>query len=380
MHELEEELGQRLFSQVGRQLRLTPAGQRLRQRAEEMLALAQQTRSELLSLGDELSGEVFIGAGESSAMREVAERIAAFRQRYPKIRFHRYSGNAEEILSRLDHGLLDFGVLIQPVDIARYESRPLAERATWGLILRRDHPLAAKRAICRADLPGLPLLCPRPMLASASVRNPCLDWLDGKTEALTIVGSYNLLYNAAQLVETGTVCAIGLDHLLGNQPAHRSFIARQTVSVAHPHAAQADCANFHRRPPGAQTPPRHLRPRKRRSHPTTTPFAGRKLPRAHRRPARQHAPQHCPAGNTPRPHLNLRSHLNLLRHPRVLDRPSARPKGIKSAAIIEAAPQPRPILPCYPSQCPAGIAHVPLHRPPTAPTRRFGKVQKCTNA
>lgn len=217
LHELEEELRQRLFSQVGRQLRLTPAGQRLRQRAEEMLALAQQTRSELLSLGDELSGEVFIGAGESSAMREVAERIAAFRQRYPKIRFHLYSGNAEEILSRLDHGLLDFGVLIQPVDTARYESRPLAERATWGLILRRDHPLAAKRTICRAVLPGLPLLCPRPMLASAPVRNPCLDWLDGKTEALTIVGSYNLLYNAAQLVETGTVCAIGLDHLLGNR-------------------------------------------------------------------------------------------------------------------------------------------------------------------
>ena len=109
----------------------------------------------------EISGEIAIGGGETDAMRLVARAARALTREHPNIRYHLYSGNAEDVTERLDKGLLDFGILIEPVSLERYDYIQLPAADTWGLLMRRDHPLARKQVICPGDLLGVPLLVSR---------------------------------------------------------------------------------------------------------------------------------------------------------------------------------------------------------------------------
>ena len=219
LKDLEDELGQKLFTRGSHQVSLTAEGMLLRQRAEEILEIVSKTQAEFSS-GRRIAGEVYVGGGESEAMSLVAETIRDFRQEYPEVKFNLYSGNAEDVMERLDRGTLDFGVLIQPVDISKYDSLTLPVTDTWGLVVRKDHPLAAKAAIEPHDLAGVPLLFSRQVLGNnGPVRNPCLEWLGAEAANLNIVATYNLMYNAALMVRAGVGCAVTLDRLL-NVTAH----------------------------------------------------------------------------------------------------------------------------------------------------------------
>ena len=219
LKDLEDELGQKLFTRGSHQVSLTAEGMLLRQRAEEILEIVSKTQAEFSS-GRRIAGEVYVGGGESEAMSLVAETIRDFRQDYPEVKFNLYSGNAEDVMERLDRGTLDFGVLIQPVDISKYDSLTLPVTDTWGLVVRKDHPLAAKAAIEPHDLAGVPLLFSRQVLGNnGPVRNPCLEWLGAEVANLNIVATYNLMYNAALMVRAGVGCAVTLDRLL-NVTAH----------------------------------------------------------------------------------------------------------------------------------------------------------------
>ena len=237
IQELEEELGQKLFIRTTRSMVLTPEGMLLRKRAEEILEMAERTKAEFSSMGTAVAGDVFVGSGETFALKKVTDLMAQIREDHPGIRFQIYSGNAEDVMERLERGLLDFGVLVEPADVSRYNSLRLPAKDTWGLVLRRDHPLAQKKHIRREDLTGIPLIMwdhplaqkkhirredltgiplimSRQDMASQKADNDYLDWFGKTYELLNIVAGYNLMYNGALMVKSGIGCAVGLDQQL----------------------------------------------------------------------------------------------------------------------------------------------------------------------
>lgn len=214
LKELEDELGQRLFIRGSHSVSLTPEGMLLRKRAGEIMEMVHKTEAEFSSMGDAVCGDVYIGGGETDAMRRIARIIGELHDDYPEIRFHIYSGNAEDVTERLDKGVLDFGILIQPVNIAKYDCLNLPAKDVWGVVMRRDSPLAEKKSITRGDLAGLPLICSRQPLQQNSGYNEVLNWLGDGFDKDNIVATYNLIYNAALLVEEGVGYAISLDKLV----------------------------------------------------------------------------------------------------------------------------------------------------------------------
>ena len=214
IQELEEELGQKLFVRTTRSMVLTPEGMLLRKRAEEILEMAERTKAEFSSMNIDVTGDVFIGSGETYTLQLITDLMAVLQEEHPGIHFQIYSGNAEDVMERLEKGLLDFGVLIGTVDVSRYHSLRLPARDTWGLILRRDHPLAQKESVRKEDLAGIPLITSRQNLVAQKTGNDYLDWFGDNFDSLNIVATYSLLYNAALMVKSGIGCAVGLDRII----------------------------------------------------------------------------------------------------------------------------------------------------------------------
>ena len=211
--DLEKGLGTQLLVRKSHHVGLTPDGMRLRKRAEEILSMVDKTEAEFTSAGNTVSGDIYIGGGETRAMHEIAEVIKELRESYPDIHFHLYSGNAADVTERLDKGLLDFGVLIQPADISKYNYMNLYEKDIWGVIMRKDSPLAGKEHIKKEDLLDLPLICSRQAISLHQTGNAFSDWFGEDFEKLNIVTTFNLVYNAAIMVDAGIGYAITLDNL-----------------------------------------------------------------------------------------------------------------------------------------------------------------------
>ena len=213
IHDLEEELGQQLLIRKSHRVELTPEGVLLRKRAEEIIAMVDKTEAEFASMEDTVSGDIYIGSGETQAIRQIAELIKDLGEAYPNIHYHLHSGNAEDVTERLDKGLLDFGILIQPADLTKYDYLDLPARDRWGVIMRKDSPLAEKEAIEKNELLEIPLLCSRQVVGSRHIENKFAEWFGTDYEKLNIVATYNLMYNAAFLVEAGVGYALTLDKL-----------------------------------------------------------------------------------------------------------------------------------------------------------------------
>ena len=213
IHDLEEELGQQLLIRKSHRVELTPEGVLLRKRAEEIIAMVDKTEAEFASMEDTVSGDIYIGSGETQAIRQIAELIKDLGEACPNIHYHLHSGNAEDVTERLDKGLLDFGILIQPADLTKYDYLDLPARDRWGVIMRKDSPLAEKEAIEKNELLEIPLLCSRQVVGSRHSDNKFAEWFGTDYEKLNIVATYNLMYNAAILVEAGVGYALTLDKL-----------------------------------------------------------------------------------------------------------------------------------------------------------------------
>lgn len=213
IHDLEEELGQQLLIRKSHRAELTPEGVLLRKRAEEIIAMVDKTEAEFASMEDTVSGDIYIGSGETQAIRQIAELIKDLGEACPNIHYHLHSGNAEDVTERLDKGLFDFGILIQPADLTKYDYLDLPARDRWGVIMRKDSPLAEKEAIEKNELLEIPLLCSRQVVGSRHSENKFAEWFGTDYEKLNIVATYNLMYNAAILVEAGVGYALTLDKL-----------------------------------------------------------------------------------------------------------------------------------------------------------------------
>ena len=210
LKELEDELGTQLFIRGNRRITLTEDGMFLRKRAQEILDLTEKTENELKESDEMICGDIYIGGGETDAIRILAKVVKQITQEYPLINFHLYSGNANDVTERLDRGLLDFGILIEPVDLKKYDFQKLPATDTWGLLMRKDSPLAAKDTIEPEDLLDLPLLCSNQTL----VKNELSGWAGIDFDKMNIVTTYNLIFNASIMVQEGVGYALCLDKLV----------------------------------------------------------------------------------------------------------------------------------------------------------------------
>ncbi|QWI17288.1 LysR family transcriptional regulator [Bacillus wiedmannii] len=210
LKDLEMELGTNLFIRGNRKISLTEEGKYLFKKAKEIVDLADKTEANLKDSKEMISGEVYIGAGETEAMHLIAKTLKVLIKDYPNIRFHLYSGNADDIKSRLDSGLLDFGVVIEPTDKQKYEYAQLPAKDTWGVLMCKDSPLSDKQVISPVDLIDKPLFISR----QSTVSNELTGWFGQSIDNLNIVATYNLLYNAALMVEEGIGYALCIDKII----------------------------------------------------------------------------------------------------------------------------------------------------------------------
>lgn len=206
LKDLEDELGVTLFDRGSRRIRLTEEGMILRRRAEEMVRLMQMTESEISHAGNDLSGEVHIGAGESRAFHYLSAIAGTIHKTYPNIRFYITSGDTADLMEQLENGLIDLCLIFTDYDRGQYQGIRLPGEERLGLLMRKDDPLAEKDVITDRDLKGLPLILSR---ASVSLLNS-----DPIFPELNITAVYNLIYNASLFVEDSVGYAIGFDGLL----------------------------------------------------------------------------------------------------------------------------------------------------------------------
>lgn len=208
--ELEDEFGKQLFVRGNRKITLTEEGMLLRKRAEEISSLVEKTQLEMNVLDNGLSGDIYIGGGETQGMRFITKAIQRMQSQYPMVRFHLYSGNAEDVSDRLDKGLLDFGVLIEPANMTKYDFIKLPTKDVWGVLMRKDSPLVKNAYITPDDLIGQPIIYSDQRM----VNNIISGWMNKDYDKLSLIASYNLIYNASLMVEDGAGYALSLEGLI----------------------------------------------------------------------------------------------------------------------------------------------------------------------
>lgn len=210
---MEEELGKQLLirgSKGSRKVTLTEEGMILRKRAEEILDLVKKTENEI-SLSDEtILGDIYIGTGETDIIRFFAQVAKKLQKQHPDIHYHIYSGNAEFVFEYLDKGLIDFGLLYSTIDPQKYDFISIPVKDTWGVLMRRDSPLAQRDVICPEDLWDKPLIISHQRGDDQYLAR----WLKKELSQLNIVASYNLVFNASLLVDEGLGYALCFDKLI----------------------------------------------------------------------------------------------------------------------------------------------------------------------
>lgn len=207
VQDLEKELGGELLTRGKRRILLTEKGRFLKERAEEVLELVTRTENELAKDLSEIGGDIHVACGETQAMDIIAKSMTKLHGIYPAIKFHIFSGNAEAVAYRLDNGLADFGIFIRPANLENYDFINLRLANTWGLLMKKDNPLAEKEFIDKNDLLSVELLCSQQAMAM----NELAGWMGGDIDGLNIISTYNLLFNAGIMVKNGLGCALCLD-------------------------------------------------------------------------------------------------------------------------------------------------------------------------
>jgi hypothetical protein len=214
---LERELGATLMIRGKHGLTLTDDGVLFRQRAEEIVELADRLEQDFVERNSDISGLIAIGASEAVGSRLFAKLIKQFSDKYPLVKFNLFNETADNIKDRLDKGLVDVGLLLEPVDTAKYDFVRLSQKETWGILMRDDHPLADSGYIMPEQIAAYPLILP----LRKRVRVEILNWLGREEKDLNIPLTYTLLSNAALLVEAGMGCAFCLDGALAIRSSPR---------------------------------------------------------------------------------------------------------------------------------------------------------------
>lgn len=217
--ELEEELDTVLFIRGNKKIALTEEGELFRKKAEKIVELADEVKTEFTLKNKIITGNIRIGSGESYVMELIAKTAKKLQNDYPDIHYHLHCGNSDEIMKRLDKDLCDFAVLIEPISINKYDYIKLPLVDTWGLLMRKDSPLAKQEFILPHDLKNIPLIIPDQELTKSMLTG----WVGQDFDKLNIVSYYNLLYNASLMVKEEFGYALCIDRLIntsGNSDLH----------------------------------------------------------------------------------------------------------------------------------------------------------------
>lgn len=208
LKDMEDELGVSLFIRGNQQITLTDAGVLFQQRADELVTLLEKTQRDLADQRNLVGGTVSIGCVESAASQMLPEVLAAFAHEHPMVRYDLYSANGDDIKEKLDRGEIDLGLLLEPVEAAKYDYIRLSIRDVWGIDIGRDHPIAEQGFVSSEEVCELPLILPRREI----VQEQIASWLGVEKSQLHIFAVHNLLTNATLLAEAGLgypVCVEG---------------------------------------------------------------------------------------------------------------------------------------------------------------------------
>lgn len=217
--DLEKELGKKLFVRGNRKITLTEEGEFLRRHAQEIIDLADKTESAFRQSDENITGDIYIGCAETEGMRILIKVMKRLQVLYPDIHYHTYSGNDEDVADRLDKGLVDFGLFVGNTNLDKYDYLKLPYYDTWGLLMRKDHPLAEKPSITPQDMPDISVLCSRQALE----QNELSGWLGYDSKQLNIFSTHNLIRNVIIMVEEGLGCAISLSGLVNTNGTNLIF-------------------------------------------------------------------------------------------------------------------------------------------------------------
>lgn len=207
--DLEDELGKQLFIRSNKKISLTEDGLLFRQRAEEIVNLVNKTELEMMSSDLLLGGEIYIGSGECHALRTITKSMKKMQSSYPAVKFNIHSGNAPDVIDRIDKGLIDFGLITYHPKVAEYNHIVMPIKHQWGLLIRKDDPLAKQEQILYKDIANKPLIVSKEITSNTQL----IGWFKNDIEHLNIISSYTLLYNATLMVEDGLGYAVCLDKL-----------------------------------------------------------------------------------------------------------------------------------------------------------------------
>ena len=208
--DLEWELGEKLFERTNYAIRLTPAGELLRERAEDILSMADKTMQDFKALkADEISGDIAIACAESRNISFLAKCILHLKKKHPRIRYHLYAGDSERVLEKLYKGLFDFAVIVENVDVEKYNSLTVHAVDRWGVVMRRDCQLAKRDFIEPGDLIDKPLMVSRQALSADLPK-----WFGDDTANLNVVATLDLTYNGSVLAREGVGYLLTFDGLV----------------------------------------------------------------------------------------------------------------------------------------------------------------------
>lgn len=204
LSQMEEELGVKLFHRGTRKISLTNEGILLRRRAEEILQLVDKTEKELVEQEEQVEGKISIGCGEIASVQLLPELFRSFREKYPRVTFDIFTATADLVKEQMDRGLLDLGLLLEPVDVEKYDFLRFDMKEKWVVLMRADDALAEKESITAKELSKLPLILPR----RTRVRSELASWFGDYYEKLDVVFTSNLNTNGAIMVESGLAYSI----------------------------------------------------------------------------------------------------------------------------------------------------------------------------
>ena len=210
---LEDELGKKLFTRRSFSISLTEEGVLLRNRAEDLVSMADKIEQEFISLDDISGGDIYFGLAESWQIRHLAGEIREFKKKYPDLRYHITSGDTEQVTEKLDKGLLDFAAIFETPDERKYSYIPFPEADYFGAVVPADSELAKKERITAEDLEGLPLFT-----SEQSWENDIRPWAKERFSSLKLDGSFRLAYNGSMFAREGLGVLLTLNNLIDTSP------------------------------------------------------------------------------------------------------------------------------------------------------------------
>lgn len=209
MKELEEELGQQLFKRSNYSIHLTDEGMLLRKRAEDLIEMADKITNEFKSLDELSSGVVYIGCAESHLVKYLAKAIKNIYLEYPGIHYEITSGDTNQVREKLDKGLYDFALIVEPPDLSQYNYLEIPGEDIWGAVMDINHPLANNNIITYNDIINYPIFA-----STQAYHFDLPRWCGEHSEKFNLLASFNLSTNAGFFSQEGLGITLTFEHLI----------------------------------------------------------------------------------------------------------------------------------------------------------------------